>query len=126
MLAKQLLYCLSHNSSHLVIFGLTICIVLTFQNIHIVGIIKCVVCSDWPFSLSNMHASFFRFFSWLDNSFLPTFCLSFLQYLGLNSGNCTFEEDAPLLEPRAQPMSSCLFISKQHSLSGSATVYLPN
>ena len=43
---------------------------MPFPECHVVGIIQYVTFSDWLLSLSNMHLSFLRAFSWLDSSFL--------------------------------------------------------
>lgn len=61
-------------------------IVVHFLECHMVGIIQCVVFSDWPFSLSNRQLSFFHVLSWL--LVLRIFhCLHVFHWLSTNVKN---------------------------------------
>ena len=49
---------------------LTVSIMLSFPECHVVGIIQYVVFSDWLLSLSNMLLRFCHVFFWLDSLFI--------------------------------------------------------
>ena len=46
--------------------------VLPFPKCLRIGVIQCVVFSDWLLSLGNMHLIFLHVFSWFDISFLSS------------------------------------------------------
>ena len=80
----------------------SVSIVLFSPEYHIVGIIPYVALSDRVISLSNVHLSFFRVFSWLDSFFFflkhwikfrfnTVYPFTYQASLGLLPSFCDFE-----------------------------------